>query len=694
VLAAGISVVGSAAIVSAQDQPFLTPGTIAETRSLTAAGASFAPQFSGDGQSVLFLSLAANLVTNHHQSSSLNVFVRQLGTGRAVLISAKRTGTGGGNAPSSHPAISSNGLVVAFESLASDLAEGDTNGVQDVYVRFLPLREAILISRSFLGPFSGNGPSRWPVLSANGRFVAFISSASDLVPEDTSNAWTIFLHDLETGLTRSLSAGLPGASITPSISGDGGQVAFMQQEAIYVWKASSDQYELISAGTTNFLGSQVQCAHPVISANGRQVAFQARSSWWPTMLFRYDIETAELDQISTNVQANTWAILSADGSRICYEADRQIYLWDAQTRTSTLISAREDGTPANAPAWFPSLTSDGTTVAFVSEATNLAELPSDAQLPRLYVRHLNTGALKVVTSVGIESDPVRTGAAYPALSPDGSKVVFESDSNQWVENDLNRSRDVFLHHLESGMTECVSTAALGNPSLTSLGHPVLGTYNFAGTDRFLLFVSTASDVVPGITNGFPNVYVRDLRTGSNILVSVSMDGTAADGPSEVAAMSGNGRFVAFSSGAGNLVSETNGMHGGVFLRDLQQNTTRILSMMQDPWITNATLVTIDEDGRRVVFNNHPNPTYSADPQLYVWDADSDTASFLLVANNGFIPSSPPVYSHFRMSRNGRYAAFSSRYDMVMAVRGTRILICGIWKPAKTVSSAAVKMESR
>jgi Tol biopolymer transport system component len=667
--AGGIIVVASAAFVSAQDQPLITSGTIAEARSLTAAGASFAPQWSADGQSVLFLSLAANLVTNSHQNSSLNLFVRQLGTAQTILISANRAGTGGGNDHSTHPSISSNGLVVAFESLASDLADGDNNGVKDVYVRLLPLREAILISRSYLGPFSGNAASGSPVLSGDGRFVAFTSRASDIVPGDTNNASDIFLHDLETGLTKSISAGLPRASINPSISGDGGHVAFVsglfQQEAIYVWKASSDQFELVSSGTTNFLGNQVQCANPVISANGRHVAFQARSSSGPPMLFRYNIETAELDQISTNVQANTWAILSADGTRICYEADRQIHLWDAQTRTSTFISAREDGTPANAPAWFPSLTGHGTSVAFVSEATNLTELSSDAQLPRLYVRHLNTGALDVVTPFAIESDPVRTGASYPAISPDGSKVVFESDSNQLVENDLNRSRDVFLHRLESGRTECVSTAALGNPSLTSLGHPVLGTNNFAGTDRFLLFVSSARDVVPGITNGFSNVYVHDFRTGSNILVNVSVDETPGDGPSGVAAMSGDGRFVAFSSAAGNLVSETNGIHGGVFLRDLQQNTTRILSTTQDAWITNATLVTIDELGRRVVFNNHPNPTYSADPQLYVWDADSDTASFLIVANNGFIPSSPPVYSHFQMSRNGKYAAFSSRYDLVM-----------------------------
>src|SRR5438105_4439291 len=113
---------------------------------ITAAGASFAPAFSADGQFVVFLSHARNLVTNDAEASSLNVFVRDFAASNTILVSASITAAGGGNQDSSSPSISSNGQFVAFTSEASDLVNNDVNAASDIFVRDLASRTTTLVS--------------------------------------------------------------------------------------------------------------------------------------------------------------------------------------------------------------------------------------------------------------------------------------------------------------------------------------------------------------------------------------------------------------------------------------------------------------------------------------------------------------------------------------------------------------------
>src|SRR5204863_9687262 len=147
---------------------------------------SSASVISSDGRFVLFLSSANNLVTNDDNGKFVDVFLRDRTNGVTTLVSVNQTGVGGGNGNSVSPAISTNGRYVVFESEASNLVANDTNGVSDVFLRDLQSGTTTLLSVNHSGGAAGNGASTSPVISADGRYVAFVSAASDLVANDTN----------------------------------------------------------------------------------------------------------------------------------------------------------------------------------------------------------------------------------------------------------------------------------------------------------------------------------------------------------------------------------------------------------------------------------------------------------------------------------------------------------------------------
>src|SRR2546427_5953522 len=142
---------------------------------------------SADGRFVLFLSSASNLSTNDDGGHRfVDVFLRDRMNHTTTLVSVNQTGTGGGNGHSVSPVLSTDGRYVAFESEAANLVANDTNGVSDVFLRDLQSGTTTLLSVNRFSTGAGNGASISPLISAEGRYVAFVSAASDLVPNDTN----------------------------------------------------------------------------------------------------------------------------------------------------------------------------------------------------------------------------------------------------------------------------------------------------------------------------------------------------------------------------------------------------------------------------------------------------------------------------------------------------------------------------
>lgn len=243
---------------------------------------------SRDGRTVAFPSHAANLVpgdTNH----AVDVFVRDTREDRTFRASVASDG-GQGDGDSGHPSLSADGRRIAFASDAANLVADDGGGRRDVFVRDLAAGVTRRVSRAH-GGGEADGPSDAPALSADGRWVAFASEATNLVPDDRNGARDVFLHDLASGRTVRIGVGRDGAepdgaSDLPAPSGDGARVAFVSRAAnlvpgdangvpdVFLWDRARDGVARLSVAADGREADDESGAWGLaISTDGRCVAF-------------------------------------------------------------------------------------------------------------------------------------------------------------------------------------------------------------------------------------------------------------------------------------------------------------------------------------------------------------------------------------------------------------------------------------
>ena len=235
--AALLLLAGAAMPAAAQTNQLISTSDAPESAVAGGAGDSGAPVISPDGRYVLFASSAGNLSLTSSNTAIptrvlpvLNVFLRHRTNGTTSLVSVNLTGTGGGDDNSVPVDLSTNGRYAAFQSSASNLVAGDTNGATDIFVRDLVEGTTILVSVSTNGDV-GNGASRNAVMTPDGRYVAFVSEANNLVARDTNGIPDVFVRDLQSGVTTLASVGAKrvttgNSSEAPDITPDGRYVAF------------------------------------------------------------------------------------------------------------------------------------------------------------------------------------------------------------------------------------------------------------------------------------------------------------------------------------------------------------------------------------------------------------------------------------------------------------------------------------
>lgn len=416
----------------------ITSITRASTTGTGAQGNSDSVELSlsADGRFVAFRSVASNLVPGDTNGAG-DVFVKDLATGVITRVNTAANGTQGNDSNyfTGSPAISADGRFVAFQSGATNLVPGDTNGHADIFVKDLTTGAIIRASTAADGT-QARGDGGWvPALSADGRFVAFYSWASNLTAGDTNGASDIFVKDLTTG-----------AIARASTAADGTQ------------------------------GNNDSRFFSPLSADGRFVAFESLAS--------------NLVPGDTN---GTW----------------DIFVKDLATGAITLASTAADGTPANAHSIDPTLSADGRIVAFRSPASNL--VPGDTNgTDDVFVKDLTTGA---VTLASTAADGAQGNYSYnPSLSADGRFVAFQSYASGLVPGDTNGSYDVFVKDLATGAIERISTDALGAQGNGASWNPV-----FSPSGTKVAFSSLASNLVPGDTNGAEDIFVVTLGTAPTSL---------------------------------------------------------------------------------------------------------------------------------------------------------------------------------
>ena len=333
-----------------------------------------------------------------------------------------------------------------------------------------------------------------------------------------------------------------------------------------------------------------------------------------------------------------------------------VHVWDTQLALDTLVSDDGSGVPTNTTSYTPVISPDGQFVAFLSNATNLVG-NAVANGSHVYLRNLPSSTTQLVdvdtNGVGSTDDTLTS----LSLSADGRFVAFSSPDGSLVSLDKNRAEDVFVRDLVAGTTEMISQRDATVIPQAADGFSTLSPSSVSADGRWVAFASPADDLVPNDTNQEPDVFVRDLVNGTNVLVSVGFDGgPALGGGSGNPVISANGRYVVFISAATNLVAGPVNTNANVFRRDLQTGTTVLVSVGTDgvsPGNNDASDLVISPDGRYVAFLSSATNLaagITSGVNTYWRDINLGQTVGLNGANySAFNPS---------LSSNGRYVAYA------------------------------------
>lgn len=273
------------------------------------------------------------------------------------------------------------------------------------------------------------------------------------------------------------------------------------------------------------------------------------------------------------------------------------------------VSVRDDEGQANSSSLDPAVSADGRVVAFVSRASNLVAQDSNGFIEDVFVRDRATGTTELVSvsSEGLQGNDRSGGTnSTVAISADGRYVVFVSLASNLVPGDINGLGDVFVRDRQAGTTERVSVSTDGaGANDTSFFD---NTVSISADGRYVAFSSPASNLVAADTNRRRDVFLRDRLTGTTRRVSISNSGAQGNRASNSAAISSNGQFVAFDSRSSNLVRRDTNRVSDVFVRDLRRRTTRRISLTSSErqGEGGATSPAISAEGRYVVFETVAN----------------------------------------------------------------------------------------
>jgi Tol biopolymer transport system component len=663
-----------------------------------ADGDSGAPIITPDGRYILFASTANNLAlagTNVVSASIpvvANVYLRDRLNGATTLVSVNLVGTDGGDANSFPTSLSTNGQYALFESDSTNLVANDTLYIGKVFLRDVVNGVTWLVSVT-PGGTNGNGVSRGSTMTPDGRYVAFVSAATNLVAGDTNGIPDVFVRDVQLGTTFLASVGamnmetVPGASTNsseaPEITPDGRYVAFYSTATNLV-PGITNSGEIyvrdLVAGTTTWASTNAQilsklngsgvCYNQAISDDGQYVAFEISSNNSYTssgFILRNNLQTGFTDLVSTNAavpigpyQAKRSLNLTRDGQSIVYIATNgnasAVYLWQAQTGTNILVSGNLTNgvTPGANVAW-PDVDPSGRYVVFYNSDTNLTGMTNGGDL---FLRDTQAGTTTLVSvdtnGFNLAVDP---GAA-PALVNNGQCVAFESPHADL--DGRNYYCDVFFRNVTNNASELVSVHAPALSSQTPNGPSSLWPDSVSTNGRYVAFASWANNLATASSNSTLNVFVRDMAEESTELASVGTDGLPGDNMSTEPVISGDGRYVAFASVAMNLVAGDTSLSWQIFARDREQGTNILVSVSTNGGfgIGDSLSPVISANGRYVLFTSVATNLAPAcyAPSMYPFTAANLFLRDLELSQTWALTTNSVLFSS--MTPDGHFIAFT------------------------------------
>lgn len=525
------------------------PVSVNTTNTATANGFSIRSRVNSNGRFIVFQSTARDLVPTSDTNGTFDVFVRDLQTNQTTLVSRSITGNAAANAQSERPSISADGRFIAFESLATNLtADPDTTNTWDVFVRDMQSGTTTLVSRNNAGTATGNNQSVQPVISAQGNVVVFLSDATDLTAAvDTNNEVDLFARNLTTNTTSLVTINRAGET---SANGRG----------------------IVDATTQP------------LSADGRFVMFSSIAS-----------------------------DLATDATIADTNASRDVFVRDIQSNTTRLVSIDATNTTSgNGNSTLGSITSDGRYVVFNSSASNLTANDSN-NFVDAFVRDVQTNSTILIslnatnTNSGNNSSFVQPSSGS-AVGNNGRYVVFMSFATDLTDDsEDNASSDVFVRDLQSGTTKLIK----GDSSFASI----------SADGRFIMFENRGSYFArDGNSYIYEDIYVHDLSIGTTSLVSDGLyppySNSTPPNPSSynvfaTGSISSDGSVIAFDSNAPTLRTRDDNNQSdtfayrtniaattGIFINDVRvqeggQEETRSLDFTISLSVPSTSTVTVD-----------------------------------------------------------------------------------------------------
>jgi Tol biopolymer transport system component len=601
---------------------------------------------SADGDDILFSQSGGNLVAGQTPSAAgthVNAFLYHRPSGSLTLIShPSGAPTMGANGDSLGAAISADGGYLVFASGATDLIPGLAGSpASSVYLYQRATGAVTLVSHaagSSLVP--GDGDSYLPQISADGRWLAFLSRATNLiagqVPSPVASPTDAFLYDRISGSLRLVSHTIaspqtPGNVGSFTLSADGRYVAFDSPAPdlvpgqvngaagsnVFVYDRIANATSLVShgQGSATTASSPPGSMDPRLSADGRYIAYTSSGADLVphqtdtqngSDVFVYDqvartTVLASHNRASLTTTAHGYsqsARISGDGRVVAFSSNatdlaggqldfngfQDLFLFERGSAEVTALSEAAPDVPAvtpNDPSWAEAVSADGRYVVFSSWGLGL--IPGEIKTSGTTGVYLRDRATRKTTllSRSAASPPTATNGFGPALSADGNFAAFtvtDEDSNGQLSSRL-------LLYDRAADALILADHLPGSPGQPGGGQPV-GRPAFSADGRYLAYTCFDCPLVPGQQDGGPssrqtgNVFLYDRVTGTNTLVSHAsgLPATTGDGDSEEPRISADGRFVAFLSAATDLAAgQTGATDSNVFVFDRTTGTVTLVS---------------------------------------------------------------------------------------------------------------------
>lgn len=734
---------GTVTLMSPAGVPIVPP---VETGNGASLGQTAPAAASADGRWLVFVSAANNLVPGQTDTNSANdVFLRDRVNGTTVLVShVSGSSTATGNGLADQPSISADGRWVAFTSTSTNLISGQTEGnfVRDVFLYDRTTSQVILLSRaSSSATTTANNLSEKPVVAAGGAVIAFRSTATNLIAglTDSNSAADLFLYDVAAGTTAlasrtaaSATTTANGTSDAPVLSADGVYLAFTCTGTNLVTgqsdtNGSTDVFVHNRGTGTTVLASRssasptttasVYSDQPAISADGSWIAFRTAGNNLGVYdansqpdIWAFDRSTGTTLLVSRRAlaplrpgsNASATPTLSSDGRFIAYSSASNnlvtgqvdnftwdVFVFDRTTLLNTLVSRASTSavTDANAGSTSPSISADGAWIAYLSDATNLIASQTDANQAQatrsdvfVFDRAVGTNTL-ASRSTSSATTTANRSSDRAALASGGGFVVFTSAATDVMSGltDANTANDVWAWERATGTNAAVSRRDTGPVGATGNGTskvPGAVPAALSADGRWAAVVSNAANLASGITdtNAADDVYLFDRDTGTLTLVSrtAGSSTTTGNGASNRAVVSADGNWVAYVSNATNLVSgfSSSFTTDQIYLWERATGTTVLVTRQAGTTTTGASSLSthpvVSDDGGVVAFVSQAIDLVAGQVDTLdnddVFFFDRATGTVTLASSTASSPVTTGNNRSYgvRLSGDGQWLAFTTR----------------------------------